>query len=282
MTLGEELLDRVLEKEDFVRAPGQKYTDRDGNCGVSAILHLLQMQQPEDYLDLDVTMFRKLIVHQFKQQVKQGILFVDLDIQDWAAEMTKPGVFVDHIWLQACANYVARDIILMPTFSQSCIEIGRIIRIGSSNQNGLEPLFLGYMEDNLYTSGHFQAIVPLPGQNPVLQYVKTGDLAANLRLPEASNIFEDFPNRAVPLRNFRNRIFTNTDASIGELQSTKRPREEEDNLTSSKRTKLDTMSLKSVCHVCHFKLRKNNVKKRCFCKKLVHHSCFLADGSMCK
>ena len=68
----------------------------------------------------------------------------------------------------------------------------------------------------------------------------------------------------------------------GELQSTKRPREEEDTLTSSKRTKLDTTSLKSVCHVCHFKLRKNNVKKRCFCKKLVHHSCFLADGSMCK
>ena len=126
--------------------------------------------------------------------------------------------------------------------------------------------------------GHYT----LPGQNPVLQYVKTGDLAANLRLPEASNIFEDFPNRAVPLRNFRNRIFTNTDASIGELQSTKRPREEEDTLTSSKRTKLDTTSLKSVCHVCHFKLRKNNVKKRCFCKKLVHHSCFLANGSMCK
>ena len=85
-------------------------------------------------------------------------------------------------------------------------------------------------------------------------HVKTGNLAAK-RLPEASNILDDFPNRAVPLRNFRNRIFTNTDASLGELQSTKHRREEEDTLTSSKRTKLDSTSQKSVCLV-HFKLKK--------------------------
>ena len=92
------------------------------------------------------------------------------------------------------------------------------------------------------------------GREKILSWsmLKTGNLAVHLRLPEASNIFDDFPNGAVPLRNFRHRIFT----LHASLQSTKRPREEEDTLTSSKRTKLDSTSQKSVCHVCHFKLKK--------------------------
>ena len=47
-----------------------------------------------------------------------------------------------------------------------------------------------------------------------------------------------------------------------------------------KKSKTDVLSYR--CHVCHFLLKKNNKKKRCFCRKLVHYSCYLADGSLCQ
>ena len=40
LSLGEKLLDQILQKEGFERCPSQMYTAKDGDCGVSAILHL--------------------------------------------------------------------------------------------------------------------------------------------------------------------------------------------------------------------------------------------------
>ena len=35
-------------------------------------------------------------------------------------------------------------------------------------------------------------------------------------------------------------------------------------------------------HLEYHDVNHDNKKKRCFCKKLVHHSCFLADASNCR
>ena len=161
--------------------------------------------------------------------------------------------------------------------------IGRLIRIESSTKKELQPLSLGYMEDNLYTAGHFQALFTLPGQNAIIDHLKTGNLNELSEIPEASDMSHNFPDQSVPLKHLSNRIFTKEESSLGYLNSTKRRREEEgDTTASSKKSKLDSTSLKSVCHVCHFKLRKNSVKKRCFFRKLVHYLCFSANRSMCK
>ena len=85
--------------------------------------------------------------------------------------------------------------------------IGRLIRIESSNKKELQPLFLGCMEDYMYTAGHFQALVTLPGQNTIFDYLKTGNLNELSEISEASDIFHNFPNQPVPLKHFRNRIF---------------------------------------------------------------------------
>ena len=73
--------------------------------------------------------------------------------------MSRPGVMVDHYWLSACAKMIGRCIVLLPSFVQSSTHIGRIIRVwgGKYSQENPEtagdnpPLFLGYMEDNLYS-----------------------------------------------------------------------------------------------------------------------------------
>ena len=77
--------------------------------------------------------------------------------------MSRPGVMVVHYWLSACAKMIGRCIILLPTFKQSSTHIGRIIRVwgGKVTKESPEtpgdnpPLFLGYMEDNLYTGETF-------------------------------------------------------------------------------------------------------------------------------
>ena len=79
----------------------------------------------------------------------------------------------------------------------------------------------------------------------------------------------------------RMRIFSSLSTTPPKHNSTKRAREEdvdEDVFECSKKSKTDH----SLCHICMFRLKKNNKKSRCHCKKLVHHSCFLGDGSICK
>jgi hypothetical protein len=66
---------------------------------------------------------------------------------------------VDHYWLSAAAKMIGRCIILLPTFTQSSTQIGRIIRVWGGKHTAESPetaatdppLFVGYMEDNLYT-----------------------------------------------------------------------------------------------------------------------------------
>ena len=73
--------------------------------------------------------------------------------------MSRTGVMVDHYWLSAAAKMLGRGIVLIPTFVQSSTHIGRIIQLWGGKKtteypevSGIQPpLFLGYMEDNLYT-----------------------------------------------------------------------------------------------------------------------------------
>ena len=120
----------------------------------------------------------------------------------WMKSMKNTGTFIDHYWLLACAQMLGRDIVLIPSFTQSSTEIGRIIRIqGGVNEDFgvFPPIFLGYLEDNMYTSGHFQAIVPTDESVPIVQYLIHGNMpqaTSQSILPSSFNF-----TRMVPLTN---------------------------------------------------------------------------------
>ena len=83
--------------------------------------------------------------------------------------MSMAGEVVDHYFLNTAAKANDRDIIIIPSFKASCTHpqsnpfIQRIYG-GLPTDERQEvpgkypPLFLGYLEDNLYTCGHFQAV----------------------------------------------------------------------------------------------------------------------------
>jgi hypothetical protein len=95
----------------------------------------------------------------FQVQMGQNFWFEGSYLSDWVTNMSRTGVMVGHCWLSACAKMIGRCIVLLPTFSQSSTHIGRIIRVwgGNITPDSPEnpPIFLGYMEDNLYTGESF-------------------------------------------------------------------------------------------------------------------------------
>ena len=98
-------------------------------------------------------------------QIRNGLnfWFEGTSLEDWIDNLSRPGLMVDHYWLSAAAKMLGRCIVLIPSFVQSSTHIGRIIRVwgGKSTAEHPEtagvqlPLFLGYMEDNLYTGPVF-------------------------------------------------------------------------------------------------------------------------------
>ena len=194
-------------------------------------------------------------------EVKEDVLFADTDVYQWGSEMSIPGTFVDHFWLQACANYVGSDIVLIPTFSQSATEIGQLIRIHALKKKGFQPLFWGYMEDNLYSAGHLRAIIPT-ANNSIVQYLETGE---PIDRPEPSTAFPlsscttvhiplaNLPEKEISYINggfFRNRLFTNelNDSTLIVNSSTERFCEcEDDSRVLEKQFETDVSSYQ--CHV---------------------------------
>ena len=179
---GERRLDRRIRDEGLQRCPGQRFTPRDGNCGPRSILHILATvtaHQCEEYDEEEPDIFRKLVCHYFLRQVKEGHLhYSEGNIQDWHVNMKKSGTHVDYYWMTGCARMLDRDILLIPTSTSSATEIGRMIRISCGYTDiTYPPIFLGYLEDNIYTSGHFQALIPEMGKEcPIVDYLHDGEV----------------------------------------------------------------------------------------------------------
>ena len=102
-----------------------------------------------------------MVAEHFRIQVSSGqnFRFEGDDTENWISNMSKPGVMVDHYWLSSAAKMLNRCIILIPTFTQSSTQIGRIIQVWGGRRTDdspevpgqTSPTYLGYMEDNLYT-----------------------------------------------------------------------------------------------------------------------------------
>ena len=80
----------------------------------------------------------------------------DVDIQGWIDNMKQNGHWCDHAFLQLAANYLERNLVILPIYPDDGYNGTDRIIIESSNPTG-EPLyFLNY------TNVHFQSILPRP------------------------------------------------------------------------------------------------------------------------
>ena len=151
--------------------------------------------------------------------------------------------------LLAFASFSNLDLVLIPTFTQSYTEIGRIIRINGGNGT---TIFLCYLEDNVYTSVNFQAILSVSGQYKILHYLAS-DKFPPLDATQTSMLPENV-NRHFPIRNIPETMISRLSSTCFESplhNSTKRRCEDlEDLNVSNKRLNV------TKCHICHFLLKK--------------------------
>ena len=71
----------------------------------------------------------------------------------------KTGVFGDSYSLQVAANYLRRNIIIIPSKIEYAHNPYGYISIESFNvDNSLEPIYLFYYEEHVYGTGHYQSI----------------------------------------------------------------------------------------------------------------------------
>ena len=151
MEEGEKNLDKRLECEGFKRAPGQLRTKRDGNCGITSILHILETvpdyQSIGFYKAEDHLTFRKMVCLHFQRLIQRGeLVYAEGQVIEWFKKMTEDGCFVDHYWFTACAKMLGRDIVFLPTFTKNSTELNKFIRVRSDQPEVFPPIFLGYME----------------------------------------------------------------------------------------------------------------------------------------
>ena len=126
--------------------------------------------------------------------------------------MSGPGEMVDHYFLTAVAKANNRDIIIVPSFIASCTHPSKnpfVQRIygGLPTDDREEvpgqypPIFLGYLEDNLYCGRHFQTIELDPNSDStVVQDYLRGKISLNITPSDNSNNIS-FPTRHIPMSN---------------------------------------------------------------------------------
>ena len=60
---------------------------------------------------------------------------------------------------------------IVPTLATSGTQPHGITLVQGSNHD-MKPIFMGYLEENIYTSGHFQAIQPVGGNIPIMDFLQ--------------------------------------------------------------------------------------------------------------
>ena len=71
--------------------------------------------------------------------------------EEWCQNMKKRDVWVDHSWLEMAAQYLNKDIVIIPLHTQASGEIYHLISAGLlSGQGRYTPIFIGnYLQRDL-------------------------------------------------------------------------------------------------------------------------------------
>ena len=193
---GYKRLDQRLKLEGFERCPDQLETPEDGDCGIWVLLRRLQhLQQVPglEHVGLDsrgVQAVRELVAQGLPGLVREGAMvwpWEDSHMALWTQRMARRGTFVDNIWLQvmvvfagafgvttvfqAFALLAGPSLVIVPTLATSGTRPHGVTMVQGSNIH-MAPIFLGYLEETIYTSGHFQAIQPAGGNIPIMEFLQ--------------------------------------------------------------------------------------------------------------
>ena len=95
--------------------------------------------------------YRSLIITNYKVVILKIIHF-----PFWFLLIPSSGVFGDSYSLQVAANYLRRNIIIIPSKIEYAHNPYGYISIESFNvDNSLEPIYLFYYEEHVYGTGHY-------------------------------------------------------------------------------------------------------------------------------
>ena len=217
---GYKRLDQRLKLEGFERCPDQLETPEDGDCGIWVLLcHLQHLQQVPglEHVGLDtrgVQAVRELVAQGLPGLVREGAMvwpWEDSHMALWTQRMARRGTFVDNIWLQvvvvfagafgvttvfqAFALLAGPSLVIVPTLATSGTRPHGVTMVQGSNID-MAPIFLGYLEETIYTSGHFQAIQPAGGNIPIMEFhqgeakITTKDQSKEDKMKDAENEME--------------------------------------------------------------------------------------------
>ena len=174
LTEGYRVLDKRLRREGFRRCDDQYETPMTGDCAVWVLhrnLPAIQALGLYGFTENEcVKTVRKVVAEGVRGLVENGKMvwpWQQDHMATWIKEMSTSGTFVDNIWLQvtlkrlpfahvqAFALLAGPSLVVVPTLASSGSRPHGITVIHGTNTS-MEPIFMGYMEDSIYTAGHFQ------------------------------------------------------------------------------------------------------------------------------
>ena len=91
-----------------------------------------------------------------------GIIFGSKEI--WQQRMRQDHYFCDDIFIHQAANFLGRDIHLVPMFEQDGHVDGKIV-IPSNATEKEPPIYMLMFPETRFYNGHYQSIRPLPQDN---------------------------------------------------------------------------------------------------------------------
>ena len=198
---------------------------------------------------------RHSVVTNIYPMIEAGYLFWDNSIllSDWIESQANLGVFGDHYSLQIAANLLGRDILIIPTvLISSANNPDGYILVEPSNCIGNNPIFLLYLEENVYGCGHYQSIMPDNLQSRVIQHY-----------------------------NFKKIARTRTLSSLGEpafssskiVESGTEPETTVFGTSQESQSQSSRSKARVGCHVCGQLIKHGTKRKRCKCGQYCHNKC---------
>ena len=110
--------------------------------------------------------------------------------------MSSKGTYADHYFIELCAEYLNRQIVIYPVHPEQSWKDGKntINPISRKQPDNLDPLYFLYYSEVVFASPHYQSIRSKPKEslNP------TNESGPNFSLRETTMQSIDLPNMTIP------------------------------------------------------------------------------------
>ena len=175
-----------LSESGFSLSPSQPKTKGDGACMPRSLADQINQfyhQENHIYGKKDHKLVRQIVCASLPNQIKSRQLswpFVEDNPKgsSYISEMSKVGVYGDHVFLKVFANIHDKDIVIIPLFKDDAhIQAAgySLIKGGQGDDHGKTcPIFLAYFSEAKFAqNSHYQSIIPI-SDSSILYHLRTG------------------------------------------------------------------------------------------------------------